>query len=1250
MMKSIKRITCILVLLLLKTGISVAQIDTVFWFAAPWVTPGHDGNTPIYLRLATFSNPTTITVTQPAGSYVTTFTVSADSLYSLDLSPFVNVIESKPANTALPYGLKVSSDFPITAVYEIVSTNNLNPETYSLKGQNGLGTEFVTPFQTLWDNGTTFTPTPYTMFSIVASQNNTTVWITPKCDVVGHQANSTYSITLNQGETYTCQNASAFPSVAGFNLSGSIVVSDKPISVTVSDDSAWERGNTMGMGGGCRDVMGDQIVPTDVIGTEYIVNKGQMYDGTNPGNNDSLYNALEGIFVVATKNFTTITVNDGTVTTYTMNQGDTWYYNIKQPLTYVTADKNIYVIQASGFGCELGEAILPPINCSGSNQVSFSRTNNQNFLLNILCKSGTEGAFLLNGSATLITAGMFSPVPGTGGAWMGAQIPFTTVQIPSGTANLLTNSMDNFSLGVINGGPTSGCLYHYMSSFIRRVVTDAGPDMLQCTNNISVNLNGSVSGGTTSGVWTTTNGTGSFTNPTSLSTGYSLSGLDSTKSVLTFVLTSTGNCQPVSDTVVVYLAKSPIVSAGPDVTQCANNITPISLNGYFNYSLGATWAGGNGGAFGNTASTSTTYTPSPADISAGQVLITYSSTGSVFGCPNTVDSLYLNFTPAPAVNAGPDVVICANTQKVLLNGTISGGSTSGVWSTTGTGNFSPSNTNLSAFYNLSLADQAQTSLTIHLTSTNNGLCNSEQDSLTIQITPAPLVDAGVDDTICSNMGSIALNGTVTAGATSGTWSTIGGTGSFNNANALSTGYNMSSSDTAAGTVTILLTSTGGTCPPVTDTVVYVIDKAPVVMAGNDMSVCDNAAITLNGVITGFTNTGNWTTTGTGTFVPSSSALNCLYYPSGADITAGSIKFILSSTNNKGCNPSIDTLQVNFIPSPVSNFTFGNNCFGANSIFTDASTTTTGSINAWNWDFGDAGTAISQNAVHPYTMPGTYTVTHIVTGSNGCSDTIKKVITVYALPNANFSFNVPCENNITTFLDSSIAFPATVVSWSWNFGDGSGDTVSQNPTHIYSAAGTYTASLVVESSLGCFDTIQKVVTVRPSPVADFNMNPNPANALDVISFTDLSTPQATLLSWYWDFGDTLLSNLQNPTHSYLNAGTYDVVLVVTDQWGCKDTARKDIQISLLPQVPTAFTPNGDGANDLLFVRGGPFEKMHFRVYNNWGELVFETADQKIGWDGTVSGVEQPMSVYVWVLDVETYNKKIIHKSGDVTLLK
>ena len=90
--------------------------------------------------------------------------------------------------------------------------------------------------------------------------------------------------------------------------------------------------------------------------------------------------------------------------------------------------------------------------------------------------------------------------------------------------------------------------------------------------------------------------------------------------------------------------------------------------------------------------------------------------------------------------------------------------------------------------------------------------------------------------------------------------------------------------------------------------------------------------------------------------------------------------------------------------------------------------------------------------------------------------------------------------------------------------------------------------------------------------------------------------------------------------------------------------------LLPQVPTAFTPNGDGHNDLLYVKGGPFQTMFFRVYNSWGEKLFESTDQAEGWDGTYKGEKMPLGVYVWILDVDMFNGEHIRKTGDITILK
>jgi hypothetical protein len=151
--------TLLLILVLFSAQKVQSQIDTLFWFAAPWVTPDHDGNTQMAFRISTFGNASTVRIQQPALTYDTTFVVPANSLASISLNHLVNDIESMPADAILTTGLKITSDELITVVYDFISdmfvitpgTPN-NPETYSLKGQNGMGNEFVVPFQTRWNN------------------------------------------------------------------------------------------------------------------------------------------------------------------------------------------------------------------------------------------------------------------------------------------------------------------------------------------------------------------------------------------------------------------------------------------------------------------------------------------------------------------------------------------------------------------------------------------------------------------------------------------------------------------------------------------------------------------------------------------------------------------------------------------------------------------------------------------------------------------------------------------------------------------------------------------------------------------------------------------------------------------------------------------------------------------------------------------------------------------------------------------
>ena len=1240
-MKSLSKIFVVLSLVFVTSSNISAQIDTNFWFAAPWVTPDHDDRDPIYFHFSTFGTPTTVRIQQPASTYDTTFTVPANSLFSKAVHFMMDSLESKPADQLLRTGFHITSDNPMVVVYDVVTRGpaSNNPETYSLKGTNGIGDEFILPFQTLWNNqtlgsdrnGDGVITQPYQQFNIVATEDNTTIYITPKCDIIGHVANVTFSVVLpNKGNVYTGQNITQLASIPGNNLSGTIVVADKPISVTVSDDSVNPSG-----GGGCYDLMGDQIVPTDVIGTEYIVNKGFLNAGSN-----------ESIFIVATENFTSISITDGGTTNTIINQGETYQYSITDSLTYVNADKSVYVYHMSGVGCEMGEAILPPINCSGSDQVSFSRATTREFYLNILCPAGAEGNFTLTNPAVVpINPALFNPVPGTGGLWVGAQIQFNTTDIPVGTPILLTNSTDLFSLGIFNGSATGGVLYHYLSSFNRKVIVDAGNDTTLCFGT-NVNLSGSVSGGTTTGLWTVLNGTGTLNTPANLNTTYLPSPGDYNQGVLTFVLESTGNCDPVSDTLEISFVQAPEVTVSSDSSLCKNNAAVINLSGTLAFAAGSNWTGGNGGAFGNSSDLNTTYQPSPTDLGGDSLILFLTSLGSVNSCPNDQDTLIIYFTPSPTINPGPNQVICSSDDSLFLNGAVFGPTNTGVWTSTGSGLYNPSDTSLSTSYAITSADTAAGTLWFTLSSTNNGTCLAVQDSIEITILDKPTVTITSVDSVCSNISIINLLGTVSTGFTT-TWNVIGA-GNVVSPSLLNTTYNVSPVDVTNGYVDVILSTDILVCSSESDSIRIYFINPPTVFAGTDFSFCDNEVIPLNGTITGANQSGSWLSTGTGNFTPSNNLLNTFYIPSILDVSNGSVDLILSSSGSFGCVPDNDTVTVIFTTPPTANFSVTDACQNSPSSFTDLSTTPTGTINSWIWDFGDFTSSTNQNPTHAYSSNGTFIVELIVGATSGCFDTVQLNANVNPLPVVDFTNSSPCESNPIDFYDNTFISSGSLVNWIYDF-DLTNSISSQNAVFTYPAPGNYSITYHVTSDLGCTDSIIKVITVLAGPDANFSINPNPALALQDVNFTDLS--QGNQISfWDWDFGDGTGDNVQNAINNYSDGGTYTVILSVTDINDCIDTASKNLLIVLPPILPTAFSPNGDGENDVFRVRGGPFNAVIFNVYNNWGELIFQTDDANVGWDGTFEGNNSPLGVYTWTFEIEIIGGEIIKESGDVTLIR
>ncbi len=428
-----------------------AQTDDRFWFAIPEVTEDHNDR-PIQIRFNTFEQPADIIISMPANPSFQPIPISvpASSQSVFDLTPFIDQLETRPANSVLNTGLLITASTCITTYYEIDAWNNT--DIYILKGSNALGTAFMTPFQTAWINDDFETPAR-SGFDIVATENNTRVIITPAIDALDHQGRRPFEIFLNRGQTYsTVANGSTIAD----RLYGSSIVSDKPIAVTLKDDSQLNRN-----GGTCADLGGDQLVPIEAIGTEYIVPRGRL-------------NTSDEVFIMATENQTDIFLNGRAIPEQTINRGEQIRYRLTDDVVAIESTRPVYVLHASGTNCEVGHAIVPHLTCTGSKSISSSRADEGQYFWFIIVPRGHEGNFTVEGVNFQINPGAFFDVPGNPD-YVVARI--STNGIPVDAPFRVSNSTAGFHFGTLNGN--TGSRYGYFSDFGSLRVSTSDPIICQ---------------------------------------------------------------------------------------------------------------------------------------------------------------------------------------------------------------------------------------------------------------------------------------------------------------------------------------------------------------------------------------------------------------------------------------------------------------------------------------------------------------------------------------------------------------------------------------------------------------------------------------------------------------------------------------------------------------------------------------------------------------------------------------------------
>ena len=297
-------------------------------------------------------------------------------------------------------------------------------------------------------------------------------------------------------------------------------------------------------------------------------------------------------------------------------------------------------------------------------------------------------------------------------------------------------------------------------------------------------------------------------------------------------------------------------------------------------------------------------------------------------------------------------------------------------------------------------------------------------------------------------------------------------------------------------------------------------------------------------------------------------ISFLRNPSVTYFNPGQYNIKLVVQNAAGRDSLIRNQYITIYAKPTVNFSTSvtAGCYPMTVNFTDLSTAGSGTINGWQWDFGDGTFSTLQNPSHVYTSSGNFNVSLRVRNSNGCFQTITRtqLINVINGATANFSNSTPssCAPPVSINFQN-LSTGTGALTYQWNFGDGITST-QVNPSHTYTTAGTYTLQLVVTNANGCRDTLIRTNAITIGNAQTQFTAPATACVNTVIPITNSSNPPAA--SVFWDFGDGTTSTAVNPVKSYSTPGNYQIKLV-NNFGACSDSLIRNIRI--IPKPVATF---------------------------------------------------------------------------------
>lgn len=363
------------------------------------------------------------------------------------------------------------------------------------------------------------------------------------------------------------------------------------------------------------------------------------------------------------------------------------------------------------------------------------------------------------------------------------------------------------------------------------------------------------------------------------------------------------------------------------------------------------------------------------------------------------------------------------------------------------------------------------------------------------------------------------------------------------------------------------------------------------------------------------------------------------------------------TSNFGCSDTVVHL-ISVHPAPVNNMLVTPHCLLDTATLLSLSTIVAGSIDSTWWVVG-GDTLMGTNAVHLFPSAGFFPITLYTLSDQGCRALRTDSVEVWPLPLVGLSLSDSgiCPNAAVFLNDaSSIPIPDAITSWTWTV-NGLPMATGPSATLVFAEADTWAIGLTVTSANGCSaqDTSDVQLLVYSLPVAGFSTDPDAITMMNPeVRFVDTSNGTS---DWMYDFGDGAGSTEQHPEHVYTTHGTYSIRQIVTSEHGCSDTAYQEVIIEpeVLVHVPNAFTPDGDGVNDVFLPVLYGFDVRSYRltVWNRWGEPIFETADEHQPWDGRTAAARDVVQDgdYVWQLELSAQGTVERRRmSGHVTVLR